>query len=200
MMFTNGWSDTSPSDTELANTLGADIRRLRLDIEERMNTLVTDWKADPLVLNPTGGLGAQTGLKRVISFASFNSNQNAHSNNMHDGYQAIDAPGVVLYASLDWLPVGSVITLVEYLIDQGTATHINCQLARQAFNATPGAMITLDTIDITIAGVHINPSAALTHTVSADYQYFLRIQSTAVGNGSLFAARVTYNLPSLAQR
>lgn len=51
MAYTNAWSVTVPAGSELANTIDDHLRRLRLDIEERMNDIVADWAADPVVLN-----------------------------------------------------------------------------------------------------------------------------------------------------
>jgi hypothetical protein len=39
MPFTNIWDDTFPADTELANLIGANLRQLRLDIQQRMGAI-----------------------------------------------------------------------------------------------------------------------------------------------------------------
>lgn len=51
MAYTNAWSVTVPAGSELASTIDDHLRRLRLDIQERMNDIVTDWTADPVVLS-----------------------------------------------------------------------------------------------------------------------------------------------------
>ena len=188
-MYTNVWSDIQPSDTELANTLGADLRKLRLDIRERMNALVVDWTADPVVTlanDPT------IVFQRVIPACAFASNQNAQSNTMLDGKVQISAPGVLYYAPIDFVPIGGTIQLVEYLLDRGTATHINCQLCRMPFSVTPDAVTVIDAIDVSAAGKAIHPSAVLSHEVDAGFQYFLKLQVTTVGSGWIYAARVSY--------
>lgn len=55
MSYTRVWSDTTPADSDQASTLGQAIRNLRVDVEERMNTLTNGgWDTDPV------GGGAQT--------------------------------------------------------------------------------------------------------------------------------------------
>ena len=49
MPFTNAWSDVIPAGSAAANTIDDQIRQLRLDIHERMDSLIDDWTADPLV-------------------------------------------------------------------------------------------------------------------------------------------------------
>ena len=49
MPFTNAWSDVIPAGSAAANTIDDQIRQLRLDIHERMDSLISDWTADPLI-------------------------------------------------------------------------------------------------------------------------------------------------------
>lgn len=56
MPYTNPWSDTDPPGSQAANTIDDELRQLRLDIHERMDDIVADWTADPVV--PVGGASA----------------------------------------------------------------------------------------------------------------------------------------------
>lgn len=53
MPYTNVWTDTDPPGAQAANTIDDELRQLRLDIHERMDDVVMDWLADPVVINPT---------------------------------------------------------------------------------------------------------------------------------------------------
>lgn len=53
MAFTNVWNISTPADTSLADQLGADIRQVRLDMQERMEqALVVSWSSDPISPQP----------------------------------------------------------------------------------------------------------------------------------------------------
>lgn len=53
MPYDNPWVNNTPLGSDLANTIDDQIRRLRLDIQQRMDDVVNNWFADPVV--PTGG-------------------------------------------------------------------------------------------------------------------------------------------------
>lgn len=65
--YTNPWTNTSPPGSQAANTIDDEIRKLRLDIFQRMSDVVEDWTADPVI--PLGGGGASSlGLSRVANY------------------------------------------------------------------------------------------------------------------------------------
>jgi hypothetical protein len=68
--YTNPWSDVTPSDSSQANQIGADLRQLRLDIHQRMNSLVNDWTASPVTLQAQNS-GAATGKIAMIAGSGF---------------------------------------------------------------------------------------------------------------------------------
>ncbi len=49
MAYTNAWTNAVPAGSDAANTIDDQIRRLRLDINERMTDLVDNWDSDPVV-------------------------------------------------------------------------------------------------------------------------------------------------------
>ena len=49
MAHTNPWSNVVPAGSDALNTADDQIRRLRLDIQERMDEVVDDWTTDPVV-------------------------------------------------------------------------------------------------------------------------------------------------------
>lgn len=53
MPYTNVWTDTDPPGAQAANTIDDELRQLRLDIHERMDDVVVNWLADPVVIDPT---------------------------------------------------------------------------------------------------------------------------------------------------
>lgn len=55
MAYTNTWSNLSPTGSTPAKQIDDEFRKLRVDIQERMETFITDWETDPVVLKPESG-------------------------------------------------------------------------------------------------------------------------------------------------
>lgn len=54
MSYTTIWNESAPTGSStLASDLDTVVQNLKRDIRERMNTLVTDWNADPIRLKST---------------------------------------------------------------------------------------------------------------------------------------------------
>lgn len=68
MPYTNPWSDTDPPGSQAADTIDDELRQLRLDIHERMDNIVEDWEADPVVPLAAGGV-----VKSAIQYDDLNS-------------------------------------------------------------------------------------------------------------------------------
>lgn len=51
MAYDNDWSIIIPAGSDLLSTADDHFRRLRLDIGQRMDDIVDDWTADPVVLS-----------------------------------------------------------------------------------------------------------------------------------------------------
>jgi len=74
MAFTNIWDDTFPADTELANLIGANLRQLRLDIQQRMavisglSTSMPAFASDAQPGNWTGVLFFATDNGNIYQF------------------------------------------------------------------------------------------------------------------------------------
>ena len=60
MAHTRAWSDSTPLGSRAAREIDDSIRELKVDIHERMDDIVEDWTADPIVLKSgvSGGGGA----------------------------------------------------------------------------------------------------------------------------------------------
>ena len=85
MAYTNSWSNIVPAGSDALSTADDQIRRLRLDVQERMDDVVADWTADPVVpgsdvskitgtpdcakVYANGNPTVLTGVARAIPFA-----------------------------------------------------------------------------------------------------------------------------------
>lgn len=196
--YSNSWSNTIPVDGQQAKLLGSDIRQLRLDLFERMNDqLFVDFTTDPLVLKDAIK-GAKTGIVRVIPYCAFLNDLHGRENDIVDG----SLQGFVstdLFAPIaSYVPHGCTITLMEWLVDKGAATSVDCSIKRKPFASSPGASSSINTTNISASGANIVASPTLAHLVDyTGFTYYLQLH----GNGSstnaftVYGARVTFNRP-----
>ena len=117
MAYTDVWTTVAPTGAAAANTADDEIRKLRLDIEERLEEfLIADMTADPVVANsalvPTGqlahvyegaALSILTGVALTVNwFAETIDTGSFHDNDTNRSRLTItDAGYYQLYASLD---------------------------------------------------------------------------------------------------
>lgn len=215
MSYTNPWSDAIPLGSSLASTIDDSIRQLRLDIHDRMNSIVTDWTADPIVLQPQSG-GPINGKNIFIHHSAFTPASPSITytvgvtpftkavpirtalNTQSIGTVDLNAPTVTMWAPVI-LPQGVSITGVVFNIQQlaGSATF---KLRKFVFNTAP----TLPTItDLTIGTTDtaayksyiINPSPA--YVVLNNDVLFLEV--TFDTNTQLYSAAITYNIANVSQ-
>lgn len=198
MPYTNPWSVTAPLDTSAANQIGADIRALRQDLQDRFNgVLVEDMTADPLVLQPTVS-GAATGLQKIIPFSAFLNNLNVKSNDLDAANGLINVYVGQHYAAPLLLPAGCIITQMEYMLNIGGCAQIVGTLYYRSFNAILAIGTSGQTICNTVGNATITVSPAMNITLDDTHYFWIRIDPQGVvGNsGTLYGVRVTYNRPS----
>lgn len=188
MAYTNVWSDTFPADTEAANAIGANLRQLRLDLDERLTGfIVTDITADPLVLADAVA-GKVTGATKVIPFPQFVNYVTPSGIGITDGYITVNASEPA-YAPLA-IPVGCTVTQLEWLVDRGTASGATGVLNKVTFDNTS----TVSAVSATVigAGFSVTTSAAFSEVIATGYQYYLKIVPVG-GASKLYAVRITFD-------
>src|SRR2546421_10389685 len=94
MAYTNAWSEITPAGTDAANTADDAIRRLRLDLRERMADLVVSWNADPIVAQAKI-LGNVVGKTLIIPGAAFITNSD--NTGYHPGMEVFNNGSVQIY-------------------------------------------------------------------------------------------------------
>lgn len=102
MAYTRAWDNALPLGTVLdANDIDGEFRRLKTDIFERMNTLCTNWLADPIVLTASQTTPTFYGL------ATFRNLANTSNNLIIKDGGVIVTQGVV--SSTASIPAGSIV-------------------------------------------------------------------------------------------
>ncbi len=188
MAYTNVWSNTFPADSEAANAIGSNLRQVRFDLAERFTGfLVVDLTADPLVLAPAI-IGAVTGAQRIVSFNQFVNYVTPSGIGIANGYITVQSAEPA-YAAVP-VPVGCVITKVEWLTDSTAATTPNGSLQKQTFDTLVTNTV-ISSVALTV-GFQINSSAVLAETVATDHIYWLKIGCGACSL-KLYGVRITFN-------
>lgn len=172
MAYTNAWTTSSPLGGDPANA-DDDFRKLRLDLEERLEDVIDDLSADP-VTTLTGvvskkfhwSIGFDTEANHAVQASTFALVPDAVS------------VSIIHYAPV-LVPVGTTLqSVVVRCYRSSTATTIfNIILARIDDTPTKVEFSTQSpTADDTWQDVTFS---SLAHTVLASNSYFLRFQMTA---------------------
>lgn len=205
MAYTNVWTVTVPTGTEAISTGDNEIRKLRLDIQERMATLGFDWTTDP-VSGPedtTKSMYVHLSAFTLLTLTSSTTTAPAAGNNYGLAFNSNGS--AVLYAPV-LIPRGAIITSINFTAGSpgGTAASATCKFGY--VNATTASPT--DTVVTTIS-TGASPaqaqyaSATLAHTVdatAANYIYYyllLNITSTGFSPSIWFqGVQISYTTPT----
>jgi hypothetical protein len=202
MAHTNAWNVTDPPGTEQAKNIDDHIRKLRVDIGDRLADIVVDVMADPLKLKADAQDPVIDKIL-IIPFPDFTANTDGKETNYLDGRGfAFTDTGLVMAAVK--VPVGCTITKVEVLVDVADAASINWAFYSRPFAAGGGrpssltAQTTLASGSVVGAGVKIGASGILAQVVASNEMYYISLDGIgAAGNSyDFFGARVTYTSPN----
>lgn len=199
MPYTDAWNTTRPAGGVAAKNIDDEIRLLRLQLDQRLeDVLVEDMSADPLVLK-SAIKGLKVGLQKIIPMCQFINDMHSRENDISsDGYiVGFNDGGNPIIAPID-IPIGCVVTKIEYMVDKNTCTTVNCIFRRKAFVAASGANVAIDATIVNAAGIVVLPTPDLNVTLLPDQYYYLSLSGTggAGTNFKIYAARITFNRPS----
>ena len=129
------WLETQPLGTADSGTIDDIIRALKVQIRERMNDIVVDWTADPVVLKTTSI--SKTGLKEFV--APFGLSILSGSLGVDSEEKFVQITGGVNNGYID-IPArtGTKITKIEALIDPNGNTVL-WTTRKTSFTATPAS-------------------------------------------------------------
>lgn len=187
MAYTNAWDETKPLGTAAADTLESIIQQLKLDLHERLNTLVVDWTTDPVV--PIDR--KRTGLKLLIAGAATLPLQDDDDISRPDGYFQSDnstqnGAQLPLPVRSDWK-----ITKVEVLFDLSTDTSVTIGLQETTLDAS-ATTTQLGTVVVSAAGIGLKTPFTGNATVGDNY-FWLKFTGSDAGRYKVYAVRITYD-------
>lgn len=193
MPYTNAWNESTPAGSAARTTVDDLFRQLKVDIRERMDGIVVDWTADPVVL---GGISyAKTGKTLIFSPHGLMYQNDEDDVTVTDAYVQLDNESAKpMWMSVP-LPIGITITKAEFLVDRMSATSVTATLAYNTFDLTPTLNI-VSTLTATTGGLQKLDSGTLSHVTAADRVYFAKIEQVA-NNVRFYGLKITYNSPTL---
>ncbi len=196
MAFTNVWSNIIPAGSDPANTADDELRQLRLDINERMDQLVEDWTADPLL--------TLTGIRRTVYWTDGAFQIFGTGTTLSEGYSnsSLKMHPAALTDTINWVirmnvPVGATLQRVEGRVFRDNATGAVIMRSKRTTN-TPTA-ITFNTQTSTfLAGWHTLVGSALVELAVVDEMLITEFSLTAgtlTDEVGLFSLTYEYDIP-----
>jgi len=194
MAKTFEWSELVPLGSEQAATADDHFRRLRLEVRERMSDIVTDWTADPVVLNPS--LIAPVNDKKLMIHGSAFVLEAASAHNYSDtGLVVPSGSGPARAAVI--LPAGVLLKRVMWLINNADTAALAVRLASMSF--TFGAAVTdHSSMNTVLSGTQILDSEALgpiSMTISHDRCFFLSADKSGGAEFTIHGVELRYDTP-----
>lgn len=187
MSYTNAWDVTTPAGTEQAKKIDDHFRRLRLDIQERMNEIFVSFAASPVTLKDEIK-GKKTGKIMMVPFPDFVANTVDYNAAGNAIFTSSSEPA---RAPLK-MPLGVVIKKVRWLISCSDSTSTTFALKSCAFNV--GATPVVETVQTKgSAGGEIMDSGTLTITIDGTKYFWLEADRSGGGTFSIYAVEITYD-------
>lgn len=185
MAYTNAWDETQPLGTAAANTLDDIIRQLKLDVRQRMESIVENWSADPVKLKGT------TGKVLILAHEALMANGNYHSMQIFADYVTLNDTGHIPIP----VRVGWRIKKVEVICNRGAAASLDCSMVVHVFNVSPTGGGTFGPVNNSLNGnqlvVVYNDAAGF--YVDSQSAVTVKIAPPSAASWNFVGIRVTYD-------
>lgn len=192
MAYSNAWDETAPQGSLVdANQLDDLIRQLKLDIRERMNTILAadgQWDDDPVKLAAT----PRTGLVLLLSGHAVQPENTtsgwAYRQTFFESASASPNDGrAPLPIRKDWK-----ITRVSVLFDKSTDSSVTISFEKVTYASSPVTTV-IDSATVSSSGIaEVEIFSGIETTDGASY-YYLNFNGSASGKWRLYAIKVEYD-------
>lgn len=190
MAYTRSWNDATPAGTRAANQIDDAIREFKVDVHERMDDVVDDWTADPVV--PKDSItGKVDGKYLLFPYTIVQPQDDQNDVVYNDGFFQNDATKSA-HGSLI-VPIG--ITIVEFsaAVDRNGSGTVTVEFYRELFSTGASTLIT--TVTRAVAGYGIAASGVLAEVTDSDRMYRFKMFSSSILGEKLYGIRLKYNTP-----
>lgn len=190
------WDPTTPAGSAQVSAGDNEIRAIKQDILERLESFFEDIDADPLVPKASAidALTVVTGKKLIIGPHSGNFTADNDEWARSDTYVWADLSGPAFRREIP-LPVGCTITNIKVYVERVLGTSIECKIKSVTLGVTP---VSADewAVTETDAGIQEVDSGVLSLEILDTKHYFLQVN----GNDTyrFYSAIVTYDSPGLS--
>lgn len=125
MAYSNAWDETTPLGTAAASSIDNIMRQDKVNLRERMNSIVVDWTADPIVPKTSVGRVLLLGPETLIPASSSVS----YAMPTDSTALALAFSGIVNIPASD----GWEIRKIEVLVDKGAAPSVSISAVLRVF-------------------------------------------------------------------
>lgn len=201
MPYTNVWSDIAPPGSQNANTVDDELRKLRLDIHERLSgALVGPITDDPLVVKPEI-LGNVVGKRYMIHHSAFKPDVEWDVVSAQPTFTRValyaehlntDASTRSMWAPL-YIPPGVTITGIEFLVNRNGGSNMTVKFGKIDFTVTPASDFGSSTS--TAANGIVLLSLAPAYLVLNTQMLALEVTFPGGQAARLYGAKVIYSTP-----
>jgi hypothetical protein len=197
MPYSNAWTNNHPLGSAAPSGIDDAARRLRLDIQERMDSIVDDWTADPVVLT-VSGIGGQTGVEVFFSHNLIEVEDDTNSWTRTDLYLETDNNTGDRYYMPLMLPVNAELQQIDILIDKHNSPQVDITLQYVEFDVTPAALTVGSTQNYTTVGIQkYTFASSMAHTIVTDRMYQLKFELVGAGAARIYGVKCTIDLAGL---
>lgn len=202
MAYSNQWSETEYPGSTQARDIDDKARLTALAIEERMETfLVKDWRADPV--EPQDSLiGKVTGKYLFVGCTQFRElNGSLKAVELNPNFLAVFRGSARVMAHVH-LPPGTVIKMLEILVNRGDVTNYTWRMISVDFTAAPAEVVEFNDAAVATAGLHVRSSGVVNITVANNKMYYLDLDTAGaadINSMFLYGVRVTYDAANSSQ-
>lgn len=212
MPYIRTWNsayEATPAGSDMRSTVDDRIRELKVDIRERMESLVTAWSSgtDPVVLKPENG-GPQTGKVLMLHPSSFQATRGAGSVSVDEdadgslAYSPNPSPGTIQLMTSLLLPATAVVTSISGLFYRNTSSAVAAPIVtlrskHYAADFTNDASILSSTRSYLVGEIGItNVGGSGTEPLVADEIYWIQVEFLNANESPRFyGVKVVYDVP-----
>lgn len=188
MAYTNEWSNIVPAGSEQAATADDHMRRIRLDVSERMET-IANWTEDPITLKDEA-IPFNAVKQMIIHGCAFQVLDDGTGANYGDsGLDPVSNTAEPLRAPLI-LPTGVTVSSIEWLVNNGDAAELSLEVISIAFDLSLSQTVH-STLTVTSSGIGIQIQTT-DFVITEGRAYFLKADKGGGASFGLHAVRVNY--------